>query len=57
MKRKKLLTVLIVLGCCSGLAFLAACSPPPKAEPVKTASIPDDAYPSGGLGQGLSVGV
>lgn len=44
MKRKKLLTVLIVLGCCSGLAFFAACSPPPKTEPVKTASIPDDAF-------------
>ena len=44
MKQKKLLTFLIVLGCLSSLALLAACSPPPKAEPVKTVTIPDDAF-------------
>jgi nitrite reductase (cytochrome c-552) len=44
MKRKQLLAVLVTLGWLSGLTFLPACSPPPKAEPVKTASIPDDAY-------------
>ncbi len=50
MKRKQLLAVLVALGWLSGLALVPACSPPPKAEPVKTASIPDDAYDPAGLG-------
>jgi nitrite reductase (cytochrome c-552) len=44
MKRKQLIAVVVALGWLSGLALLPSCSPPPKAEPVKTASIPDDAY-------------
>jgi nitrite reductase (cytochrome c-552) len=44
MKRKQLLAVLMALAWLSGLALLPSCSPPPKAEPVKTASIPDDAF-------------
>lgn len=44
MKRKNVLAVCVVLSWLGVLAFLAACSPPPKAEPVRTATIPDDTF-------------